>query len=86
MHVNVLARLFRGKMLAMLGEAQDAGRLKFFNGHAGLADRRAFKQFLGPLRHTRWVVYVKAPFGGPEAVHTCQWALNFPRIWAFNFP
>ena len=31
-HVNVLARLFRGKMLAMLGDAHDAGRLKFFNG------------------------------------------------------
>ncbi len=67
-HVNVLARLFRGKMLAMLGDAHDAGRLKFFNGLAGLADQRAFKRFLGPLRHTRWVVYVKPPFGGPEAV------------------
>ena len=67
-HVNVLARLFRGKLLAMLGEAHDAGRLKFFNGLARLADRRAFKQFVGPLRHTRWVVYVKPPFGGPEAV------------------
>ena len=44
------------------------GRLKFFNGLAGLADRRAFKRFLGPLRHTRWIVYVKPPFGGPEAV------------------
>jgi hypothetical protein len=67
-HVNVLARLFRGKMLSLLGDAHDAGRLKFFNGLTGLADRRAFKQFLGPLRHTRWVVYVKPPFGGPEAV------------------
>jgi len=67
-HVNVLARLFRSKMLAMLGDAHDAGRLKFFNGLAGLADRRAFKRFLGPLWHTRWVVYVKPPFGGSEAV------------------
>ncbi len=67
-HVNVLARLFRGKMLAMLGDAHDAGRLKFFNGLAGLADRRAFKQFLGPLRHTKWIVYVKPPFASPEAV------------------
>jgi hypothetical protein len=67
-HVNVLARLFRGKMLSLLGDAHDAGRLKFFNGLAGLADQRAFKRFLGPLRHTRWVIYVKPPFGGPEAV------------------
>ena len=30
-HVNVLARLFRGKMLAMLMDAHDSGQLKFFN-------------------------------------------------------
>jgi hypothetical protein len=42
-HVKVLARLFRGKMLAMLMDAHDAGQLKFFNTHAGLADKRTFK-------------------------------------------
>jgi Putative transposase/Phage integrase, N-terminal SAM-like domain len=42
--VNVLARLFRGKMLAMLMDAYDAGQLKFFNTHAGLADKRTFKR------------------------------------------
>jgi len=26
------------------------GRLKFFGDHAALADRRAFKRFLAPLR------------------------------------
>lgn len=67
-HVHVLARLFRAKLLAMLGEAHDAGQLKFFNALAGLVDRRAFKRFLGPLRHIRWVVYCKAPFAGPEQV------------------
>src|SRR6266581_7033893 len=41
-HVNLLARLFRGKMLAMLMHAHDAGELKFFNTHAGLADKRTF--------------------------------------------
>src|SRR6188472_2243540 len=39
-HVNVLARLFRGKVLAMLMDAHDSGPLKFFNTHAGLADKR----------------------------------------------
>jgi hypothetical protein len=39
-HVNVLARLFRGKMLAMLMHAHNAGQLTFFNTHAGLADKR----------------------------------------------
>ena len=38
-HVDVLARLFRGKMLAMLMDAHDSGQLTFFNTHAGLAER-----------------------------------------------
>src|SRR5690349_22730071 len=33
-HVNVLARLFRGTMVAMLMAAHKAGQLKFFNMHA----------------------------------------------------
>jgi hypothetical protein len=67
-HVNVLARMFRAKLLAMLTDAHDAGQLKFFNTHAGLADRATFKRFLAPLRHIKWVVYCKAPFAGPEQV------------------
>ena len=68
MHVKVLARLFRGKLLAMLMQAHDMGRLKFFNTHAGLTDARTFKRFIAPLRHINWVVYCKAPFAGPEQV------------------
>ena len=67
-HVNVLARLFRGKMLAMLTEAHAQGRLLFLGHLAGLADSRVFKRFLGPVRHSKWIVYCKAPFAGPEAV------------------
>ncbi len=47
-HVNLLARLFSGKMLAMLTHAHDAGQLKFFNAHAGLADKTTFKRFNWP--------------------------------------
>src|SRR6201997_4808161 len=67
-HVKVLARLFRGKMLAMLMHAHDAGELEFFNTHAGLADKRTFKRFIAPLRRIQWVVYCKAPFAGPAQV------------------
>ena len=67
-HVNVLARLFRGKMLAMLVDAHDAGQLKFFNTHTGLADKRTFKRFIAPLRRIQWVVHCKASFAGPEQV------------------
>jgi len=67
-HVNVLARLFQGKMLAMLSDAHAAGQLTFFNSHAGLAEKKAFKRFLAPLRHIQWIVYCKPPFAGPKQV------------------
>ena len=67
-HVNLLARLFSGKMLAMLADAHAAGQLTFFNAHAGLADKTTFKRFIAPLRRIKWVVYCKAPFAGPKQV------------------
>jgi hypothetical protein len=33
-------------MLAMLMHAHTAGELKFFNTHAGLAEKRTFKHFI----------------------------------------
>jgi hypothetical protein len=65
-YVKVLARLFRGKMLAMLTDAHRAGELQFFNTHSGLADKRTFKRFLAPLRHIEWVVYCKARSQDPS--------------------
>jgi hypothetical protein len=67
-HVHVLAAKFRGKFLAMLSEAHADGKLHFFNAHAGLANPKTFKRFLGPLRHLDWIVYCKPPFAGPEQV------------------
>jgi hypothetical protein len=66
--VPVLSRLFRGKMLAMLKTAHDAGRLQLFGPHAGLADKAAFKAWLEPLYDTKWHVHAKRPFAGPEQV------------------
>jgi hypothetical protein len=43
-------------------------QLTFFNTHAGLADKRTFKRFIGPLWHSKWVVYCKALFAGPKQV------------------
>ena len=96
--VPVLSRMFRGKMLAMLKAAHDAGRLQFFGPLAGLADRRAFKDFLQPLYQTKWYVYAKRPFAGPEAVlaylarYTHRVAISSSRLVAadesgvtFNF-
>ncbi|HST87420.1 MAG TPA: IS91 family transposase, partial [Ktedonobacterales bacterium] len=66
--VRVLSRLFRGRLLAMLAEAHAQDRIRFFGDHAALADKRAFKRFLAPLRRREWVVYTKEPFAGPEQV------------------
>ena len=66
-HVNVLARLFRGKMLAMLMDAHDSGQLTFFNTHAGLAEKRTFKRFIAALRRIHWVVHCKAAVRGTRA-------------------
>ena len=50
----------------MLKAAHEAGRLQFFGPHAGLADKAAFKAFLEPLYDTKWHVYAKRPFAGPD--------------------
>ncbi len=64
----VLSKLFRRLMLEKLGAAHAAGQLQFFGDHAHLAEREPFAAFLASLRKTRWYVYSKRPFAGPEAV------------------
>jgi hypothetical protein len=66
--VKVLSRLIRRLMLEMLLAAHDAGRLQFFGDHAHLAGKAAFKAYLAPLHRTKWFVYSKEPFAGPEQV------------------
>src|SRR3984893_17195744 len=66
--VPVLSRMFRGKMLALLKAAHAQSRLQFFGSYTELADTTAFKTFLKPLYHTRWHVYAKSPFAGPQQV------------------
>src|SRR3977135_706601 len=60
--------LFRGLFLHKLLAAHRAGRLTFFGAHAQLNNTRAFAAYLAPLHKTKWYVYGKRPFGGPEAV------------------
>jgi hypothetical protein len=66
--VLVLSRLFRGLMLERLTAAHADGQLVFFGDHAHLAGGKAFAEYLAPLKKTRWFVYAKRPFAGPEAV------------------
>ena len=66
--VRILSKLFRRLLLEKLATAHAAGQLRFFGAHTDLADAKAFAAFLAPLRKTRWFVYTKRPFAGPEAV------------------
>ena len=61
-------RLFRRLVLEKLTAAHSAGELQFFSKHAALANARAFAAYLAPLRNSKWVVYCKHPFGGPQQV------------------
>ena len=63
--VRVLGALFRGKFLARLEELYDKGALRL-TGAARFADRDVSVRLRRKLYDTRWVVYAKPPFGGPE--------------------
>ncbi len=88
--VKVLSRLFRRLFLTGLQTAHRAGRLRFFGDRANLANPDAFATHIAPLRKSEWVVYAKAPFGGPEAVlaylsrYTHRIAISNSRLIAAN--
>ena len=66
--VRVLSSLFRRLFLRYLEKAFDSGKLRFAGSLRKLEDRREFRSYLAPLKKTKWVVYAKAPFGGPRQV------------------
>ncbi len=88
--VRVLGRLFRRLFLTRLAALHDAGRIAFFGSLAHLTDRRAFMRHLSPVRKTRWVVYTKPPFAGPETVlaylsrYTHRVAISNSRLLRFD--
>jgi Putative transposase/Transposase zinc-binding domain len=66
--VRVLSKLFRRRMIEKLIAAHAAGQLTFYGALAALGDAKAFAAYLVPLKRTRWFVYAKRPFAGPQAV------------------
>jgi hypothetical protein len=88
--VRVLSRLFRRRFLEELLRVYQAGKLKFFGEHAALANAKAFKAWLAPLRRCEWVVYAKRPFAGPQAVlaylsrYTHRVAISNSRLIALD--
>ena len=61
--VKALSRVFRGKFLAALAAARTAGHLP-----QELVTEPAWRALLARLHAHDWVVYAKAPLGGPEPV------------------
>ncbi len=88
--VRVLSRLFRRRFLEELLRLHQTGKLQFFGDHAALADAKAFKAWLVPLRQCEWVVYAKRPFAGPKAVlaylsrYTHRVAISNSRLLALD--
>jgi Putative transposase/Transposase zinc-binding domain len=66
--VRVLSCLFKKKFLIYLTKSYHLGKLKFHGEMAGLAKPAAFEALCRQASRINWVVYAKAPFGGPEQV------------------
>lgn len=66
--VRVMSAMFRGKFLAALKQMRQTGVLEYHGSAGVLAQDAPFKALLGDLYKTGWVVYAKAPLGGPAQV------------------
>ncbi len=64
----MLSCLFRRLFLESLQKAFDAGKLQFFGSLEPLRDRRAFGRQMAQAKTSKWVVYAKRPFAGPQQV------------------
>jgi hypothetical protein len=84
--VRVLSCRFRRLYLRHLEQAYRAGKLRFHGQLQHLSDPASFARYLAPLRKTKWVVYAKPPFGGPQRVldylgrHTHRVAISNHRL------
>ena len=63
-----MSAMFRGKFLAALKQLFQNDELSFFGSAAALENKADFLALLKRLYTSKWVVYAKAPFGGPQQV------------------
>jgi hypothetical protein len=66
--VRVMSALFRGKLLASIKNAFEAGDFIFPGGISHLKEPHVFERLRRQLYHKKWVVYCKSPFDGAEGV------------------
>jgi hypothetical protein len=87
---EVLRTVFRGKFVDGLEQAFAQNRLRFDGLIQHLAEPKNFAAFVRQLYRHKWVVYAKAPFGGPEHVlrylgrYTHRVAISNHRLLAFD--
>ena len=74
--------MFRGKFVAGLREAFHRKQIAFHGELQPLANEKAFAAFLRTLFREDWVVYSKAPFGGPE--HVLQYLARYTHRVAIS--
>lgn len=88
--ISVLRKVFRGKFVAGLKRLRQSGKLCRAGPAALFADPKQFAKLLRRLHLRRWVVYAKAPFGGPMQVlrylgrYTHRVAISNHRLLAFD--
>jgi putative transposase/transposase-like zinc-binding protein len=87
---EVLQIVFRGKFVDGLKQAFAQKRLRLDGLLQHLAEPKGFASFVRKLHRHKWVVYAKAPFGGPQQVlrylgrYTHRVAISNHRLLAFD--
>ncbi|OGJ88419.1 MAG: hypothetical protein A2268_02745 [Candidatus Raymondbacteria bacterium RifOxyA12_full_50_37] len=66
--IRVLSALFKGKLMAYFREAVTNNDIQFHGALAAHKDPIAFQSLIDDLYAQDWVIYVKPPFAGPQAV------------------
>lgn len=88
--VRAVSKVFRGKFLAGLRRLRSHAELTFPGAGPDLGRDGAWRLCLAALRATRWVVYAKPPFAGPESVldylsrYTHRIAISNERLLALD--
>ena len=88
--VRALSKMVRGKFLDGLERTFEKGKLSFSGNISDWTNPAVFKRWVRKLKRTKWVVYAKAPFGGPRHVfsylghYTHRVAISNQRLLAFD--
>jgi DNA-directed RNA polymerase subunit RPC12/RpoP len=67
-HVRALSKVYGARFIEELCSLRSQGKLQFHGQCSELADEQNFDRLMAKLRRTKWCVFSKAPFGGPEQV------------------